>query len=104
MLRPEVLESNFYAYRATGDTKYLDRAKQTLGVFNKVLSVKGGGYAGINDVNSADGGGGFVDDVQSFFFAETMKYLYLTFDDPERISLDKCKLRNGLAAYLAHPL
>lgn len=90
ILRPEVLESNFYAYRATGDQKYLDRAKQTLGAFNKVLSTPNGAFAGINDVNSADGeGGGFVDDTPSFFFAETLKYLYLTFDDPERISLDK---------------
>ncbi|KAF8230305.1 hypothetical protein L208DRAFT_126379 [Tricholoma matsutake] len=26
ILRPEVLESNFYAFRVTGDTKYLNRA------------------------------------------------------------------------------
>lgn len=87
-LRPEVLESNFYAYRATGNQTYLDRAKQALSAFNKVLSINGA-YAGINDVNSLDGeGGGFIDDTPSYFFAETLKYLYLTFDDPNRISLD----------------
>ena len=48
ILRPEVLESNFYAFRATGDMKYLDRARQTLSAFNKVLSVRSGGFAGVN--------------------------------------------------------
>jgi mannosyl-oligosaccharide alpha-1,2-mannosidase len=58
-------------------------------------------------VNSVDGG--LIDDMQSFWFAEVLKYLYafpvvvvfllrlrvtrryLTFDDPKHISLDDCK-------------
>jgi mannosyl-oligosaccharide alpha-1,2-mannosidase len=88
-LRPEVLESNFYAFRATGDTKFLDRAKSALDAFNKVLKVNNA-YAGINDVNNANGGG-FIVDTESFFFAEVLKYLYLTFDDPNHISLDHCE-------------
>jgi len=32
---------------------------------------------------------GRIDDTESFWFAEVLKYLYLTFDDPENISLDK---------------
>jgi len=44
-------------------------------------------YAGINDVNAANGeGGGLQDDTRSFFFAETLKYIYLTFYDPENIA------------------
>jgi mannosyl-oligosaccharide alpha-1,2-mannosidase len=84
-----VLESNFYAYRATGDVKYQQRAQAALASFNRVLKVNNA-YAGINNVNSRSGGG-FIDDTESFFFAEVLKYLFLTFDDPERISLDKCK-------------
>ena len=92
ILRPEVLESNFYAFRATGDPKYLTRARSALDSFNRVLVVNGG-YAGINDVNTGNGGG-FIDDTESFFFAEVLKYLYLTFDDPNHISLDHCESLN----------
>jgi len=88
ILRPEVLESNFYAWRSTGDTKYLDRAAAAIKSFQTVLSVNNA-YAGINDVNNSTQGGGFIDDMESFWFAEVLKYLYLTFDDPTRISLDE---------------
>jgi len=87
ILRPEVLESNFYAFRTTGEEKYLDRARSALNSFNKFLAVHGA-YSGINDVNNAKGGGGIIDETESFFFAEVLKYLYLTFDDPNHISLD----------------
>jgi hypothetical protein len=30
------------------------------------------------------------DNTESFWFAEVLKYLYLTFDDPSHISLDEC--------------
>lgn len=82
--RPEVLESNFYAWRITGDTKYFDRAASMVQRFEQHLRVPSGGYAGLNDVTKGD----FIDDTQSFWFAETLKYLYLTFDDPNHISLD----------------
>ncbi|KAG6919820.1 hypothetical protein DXG01_000324 [Tephrocybe rancida] len=85
ILRPEVLESNFYAWRATGDTKYLDRAASAVASFNKFLQTSTG-YAGLNDVNNARSTK--IDDTESFWFAEVLKYLYLTFDDPEHISLD----------------
>ncbi|KAJ7439202.1 glycoside hydrolase family 47 protein [Mycena latifolia] len=83
--RPEVLESNFYAWRVTGDTKYLDRAAAAIKSFNKFLSVNNA-YASLNDVNNpADG---LIDITESFWYAEVLKYLYLTFDDPSHISLD----------------
>ncbi|KAF4583556.1 maturation of Asn-linked oligosaccharides protein [Pleurotus pulmonarius] len=85
ILRPEVLESNFYAWRATGDTKYLDNAAAAIDSFNKFLPATVG-FAGINDVNNPNSTK--IDDTQSFWFAEVLKYLYLTFDDPEHISLD----------------
>ncbi|KAF5378986.1 hypothetical protein D9757_009113 [Collybiopsis confluens] len=85
--RPEVLESNFYAWRATGDTKYLDRAASAIKSFQTFLVAnQTNGYAGLNDVNNPPDG--LQDDTESFWFAEVLKYLYLTFDDPENISLD----------------
>ncbi|KAF8068875.1 glycoside hydrolase family 47 protein [Lyophyllum atratum] len=86
ILRPEVLESNFYAYRATGDSKYLDRAASAIDSFNKFLRTPTG-FAGLNDVNNANTSK--IDDTESFWFAEVLKYLYLTFDDPKHISLDE---------------
>ncbi|KAJ7643767.1 glycoside hydrolase family 47 protein [Roridomyces roridus] len=83
--RPEVLESNFYAWRVTGDTKYLDRAASAIASFNKFLPAKVA-FAGLNDVNNVNGG--LIDDMESFWFAEVLKYLVLTFDDPSHISLD----------------
>ncbi|KAF9236657.1 glycoside hydrolase family 47 protein [Melanogaster broomeanus] len=85
ILRPEVLESNFYAWRATGDTKYLDRAASAITSFQKYLPTTVA-YTGICDVNNIDSTK--IDDMESFWFAEVLKYLYLTFDDPTHISLD----------------
>jgi len=42
ILRPEVLESNFYARRVTGDSKYLKRAEQTIQNLEKYCKVKNG--------------------------------------------------------------
>ena len=108
-----MLESNFYAWRVTGDPKYLDRAKKAAENFREHLRVTGGGYAGLWDVDDVKRGQ--IDDTESFWYAEVLKYLYvslcslldgemsffsseryLTFDDPSKISLDKCK--HGLAS------
>ncbi|KAG9313397.1 glycoside hydrolase family 47 protein [Chiua virens] len=85
ILRPEVLESNFYAWRVTGDTKYLDNAASAIQSFQKYLPTTVG-YTGINDVNNVTSTK--INDMESFWFAEVLKYLYLTFDDPSNISLD----------------
>ncbi|CAE6493700.1 unnamed protein product [Rhizoctonia solani] len=85
-LRPEVLESNFYAWRATGDVKYFNRAIAGLESIKKYCRP-GVGVAGINDVRSTNSS--YIDHTESFFFAEVIKYIYLTFDEPEKFSLDK---------------
>jgi len=74
VLRPEVLESNFYAWRVTGDTKYLDRAALAITKFEQHLKVQEtGGYAGLYDVD--DTNSQRVDDTESFWYAEVLKYL-----------------------------
>ncbi|KAF1843007.1 glycoside hydrolase family 47 protein [Cucurbitaria berberidis CBS 394.84] len=75
VLRPEVIESYYYAYRATSDPKYQDWAWDAFVAINATTRV-GSGYSSINDVNAA-GGGGFQDFQESFWFAEVLKYSYL---------------------------
>lgn len=77
ILRPEVLESNFYAWRVTGDTKYQDRAAQAVQSFQKYLRVQSGGYAGLDDVDDNSKSRVMIDDTPSFWFGEVLKYLYV---------------------------
>jgi mannosyl-oligosaccharide alpha-1,2-mannosidase len=75
IMRPEVLESNFYAWRATGDIKYYDRAAQALSSFERYLKAADS-YAMLVDVNdNSRNPQNFYDDMESFWFAETLKYL-----------------------------
>lgn len=74
-LRPEVIESYYYAYRATGDKKYQDWAWDAFVAVNATTSV-GSGYSTIRDV-MVEGGGGFENMMESFWFAEVLKYSYL---------------------------
>ncbi|KAK7942760.1 uncharacterized protein PG986_011873 [Apiospora aurea] len=75
ILRPEVIESWYYAYRATGDSKYQEWAWTAFKNINATCST-GAGFAEIKDVN-APNGGGFNDFQDSFWFAEVLKYLYM---------------------------
>jgi mannosyl-oligosaccharide alpha-1,2-mannosidase len=74
-LRPEVIESYYYAYRATSDPKYQDWAWDAFVAINETTRV-GSGYSSIRNVN-VPGGGGFTDFQESFWFAEVLKYSYL---------------------------
>lgn len=71
-LRPEVLESNFFAWRVTGDPKYLDRAASAVESFKKYLPGAAG-YGGIWDVHNTTSAK--INDMQSFWLSETLKYL-----------------------------
>ena len=71
-LRPEVLESNFYAFRVTGKQVYLERARSAIASLNTYLSTEAG-FAGIYDVNNHSTRQ--IDYTESFWFAEALKYL-----------------------------
>jgi mannosyl-oligosaccharide alpha-1,2-mannosidase len=73
ILRPEVLESNFYAWRVTGEVKYLDRAAMSVKNFKNYLNTANGAWAGITDVNAKNSAR--IDNMESFWFAEVLKYL-----------------------------
>ncbi|KAG7240821.1 hypothetical protein INR49_023395 [Caranx melampygus] len=99
LLRPETVESLFYMYRFTKDTKYRDWGWEILQSFNKYTKVPGGGYTSINNVRDPVNPGP-RDKMESFFLGETLKYLYLLFsDDMELLSLDKYIFNTE-----AHPL
>ncbi|XP_026195471.1 endoplasmic reticulum mannosyl-oligosaccharide 1,2-alpha-mannosidase [Anabas testudineus] len=99
LLRPETVESLFYMYRFTKDTKYRDWGWEILQSFNKYTKVSGGGYTSINNVCDPVNPGP-RDKMESFFLGETLKYLYLLFsDDMELLSLEKYVFNTE-----AHPL
>ena len=74
-LRPELLESAYFLYQATHDSFWLELGAEA------VLSLKTHcrtqcGFADVEDVSSK----ALRDRMQSFFLAETTKYLTLLFD------------------------
>ncbi|KAF3491261.1 uncharacterized protein GIQ15_00778 [Arthroderma uncinatum] len=75
VLRPEVIESIYYAYRVTGNKKYQRWIWDAFVAINEVTKTDSG-FSSISNVNAANGGSK-TDSQPSFFFAETMKYVYL---------------------------
>ncbi|KAJ9583592.1 hypothetical protein L9F63_022065, partial [Diploptera punctata] len=74
-LRPELVESVMYLYRATGDPYLLEVGKDILRSIQHSARTSCG-YATIKDVRDHRK----EDRMESFFLAETTKYLYLLFD------------------------
>ena len=74
-LRPEIIESAYYLYTRTHDEKYLKMGQK---IFNdlKMYCKDSFGYAEVSNVITKKKS----DREHSFFFAETLKYLYLLFD------------------------
>jgi mannosyl-oligosaccharide alpha-1,2-mannosidase len=85
VIRPEAIESVFILYRITGDKAYQDIAWEM--------------FEGIENATKTDIANSAIDDVtqvtpakadrmESFWLAETLKYFYLVFSEPDLISLD----------------
>jgi mannosyl-oligosaccharide alpha-1,2-mannosidase len=88
ILRPEVMESVFYAYRTTGDARWQEIAWNAWNsIYRNCLVKQNGALAALADVNSTSPTK--LDDSESFLYAETFKYFYLIFADPEVANLDK---------------
>jgi mannosyl-oligosaccharide alpha-1,2-mannosidase len=77
-LRPEVIESYYYAYRITKDEKYRDWAWDTFVAINATTRMNHG-FTFYQDVRQINGPVGNTQ--ESYFFSETLKYLWLIFDD-----------------------
>ncbi|OAT10644.1 mannosyl-oligosaccharide alpha-1,2-mannosidase [Blastomyces gilchristii SLH14081] len=76
-LRPEVIESYYYAYRVTGDPMYQEWVWEAFEAVRKICRTESG-FTSIGDVNSPTGGRK-LDFQESFLFAEVLKYAYLAF-------------------------
>jgi mannosidase alpha-like ER degradation enhancer 2 len=93
-LRPEIIESTYYLYHFTHDPKYL-----AMGVtyYNSLVKYcrTDEAYAALDDVRTK----AKADSMESFFFAETVKYLYLLFAPESTLEFDKVIFNTE-----AHPL
>ena len=73
-LNPEMMESAYYLWHYTGDPKYRERNLKYYRDLQRCCRVDGG-YATIADARTGEK----QDIMETFFIAETMKYLWLTF-------------------------
>lgn len=86
LLRPEAIESVFVLYRMTGETDLLDSAWRMFTNIERNTRTEYGN-AMISDVKvdrSAK-----ENKMESFWMAETLKYFYLIFSEPNVVSLDE---------------
>ncbi|KAI9805438.1 MAG: hypothetical protein M1825_000689 [Sarcosagium campestre] len=74
--RPEFIESTYYLYRATKDPWYLYVGEMVLEDIKRRCWARCG-WAGLQDVRSGE----LTDRMESFFLGETVKYLFLLFDE-----------------------
>jgi hypothetical protein len=93
-LNPEIIESAYYLYRKTGDPHYLEMGKVFLDSLKTYCRVDGG-YAELKSVITKEKS----DRTETYFFGETLKYLYLLFAPPETLDFD-----NVIFNTEAHPI
>jgi mannosyl-oligosaccharide alpha-1,2-mannosidase len=86
LLRPEAIESVFVLYRITGDKTLQDRAWKMFSSINAAAKTDIA-YASIVDVTAETPE--LFDSMESFWTAETLKYFYLIFAEPDVVSLDE---------------
>ena len=93
-LRPEIIESTWYLYHYTHDPKYLAMGRTYLDALVKYCRTDEA-YAALADVRTKKK----RDAMESFFFAETWKYLYLLFAPESTVDFDSVIFNTE-----AHPL
>jgi len=93
-LRPEIMESAYYLYRITGKDEFPAMGEI---FFNNLVKYcrTDVAYAALSNVITKEK----RDEMESFFFAETLKYLYLLFAPPAALNFDKVVFNTE-----AHPL
>mmetsp|Transcript_18905 Transcript_18905/g.31011 ORF Transcript_18905/g.31011 Transcript_18905/m.31011 type:complete len:661 (-) Transcript_18905:94-2076(-) len=101
LLRPETVESLFVLYRYTHDPKYREWGWEIFQAFEKHSKTEAG-YSGLRDVRVVGPAGvtqNMDDRMESFWMAETLKYLYLLFGPDEVVPLHEWVFNTE-----AHPL
>ena len=94
VLRPEIIESAYYLYHYTDEPKYLKMGETFYNNLVKYCRADEG-YAALRDVTTKQK----EDGMESFFLAETLKYLYLLFAAKETINFE-----NTIFNTEAHPI
>jgi mannosyl-oligosaccharide alpha-1,2-mannosidase len=96
LLRPEAIESVFILYRITGDKSLRESGWK---MFESIIRATktAYGHSAIDDVTITSPGK--LNNMESFWTAETLKYFYLLFADENVISLDDYVFNTE-----AHPL
>ena len=94
ILRPEAIESVFMMYRITGEQKYQDAAWDmfTSIIQSSETELANAALSDITYTREALKKGGIniqMDSMESFWMAETLKYFYLIFSEPDIVSLDQ---------------
>lgn len=97
MLRPETVESLFVLYRVTKDPIYRDWGWEIAQAFQRHCRVDSGGYTIVSHIDRPHPQK--KNEMESFFLAETLKYLFLLFSDDDFIPLDQWVFNTE-----AHPL
>ena len=93
-LRPEIIESTYYLYHYTHDPKYLSMGEtyyRSLVQYCRTPEA----FAALKNVETKEQ----TDDMESFFFAETLKYLYLLFAPPSALDFNSIVFNTE-----AHPM
>ncbi|KAI5954048.1 GPI13 [Candida margitis] len=101
-LRPEFIESTYYLYRATKDPMYLHIGERILELFKTKFRAQCG-FSGIQNINTGER----QNRMETFVLGETLKYLYLLFDEEEKVFLHRPELmgsKNWVFSTEAHPL
>ncbi|KKA28850.1 hypothetical protein TD95_000260 [Thielaviopsis punctulata] len=95
ILRPEAIESVWYMYRITGDPSWMDKGWT---MWQAIIShVKTEfGHSALDNI--LDPQPEQLNGMESFWTAETLKYFYLLFSEPDVINLDEWVLNTE-----AHP-
>ena len=83
-LRPEIIESAYYLYHFTNDPRYRAMGRTFYDSLTKYCRTDIA-YAALSDVEKKTK----KDEMESFFFAETLKYLYLLYAAPDTVDLKK---------------
>jgi hypothetical protein len=83
-LNPEIMESAYYLYQFTQDPRYLHMGKTFLDGLKQHCRAEVG-YAELKSVITREK----TDRMESYFLAETLKYLYLLFAPPETLEFKK---------------
>lgn len=83
ILRPENIESAYYLYQYTHDERYLEMGASMFDNLVKYCRTDDA-YAALKDVRTKEK----RDYMESFFFAETLKYAFLLFDESGKLDFN----------------